>query len=754
MSRLKPDQLLQILYGSAQEVTETRGQQKDTKITRYRDGEGNWRVRKTYSPFLEHMQDRELEILQKIGVELEGLELQHTASATLPTIDPATWDRGIDLAWYGFDLEDWLRMFSARDAQNLAQWRNAGFLLQLLRAALLSLRGLHMLQIVHCNIRTDKLCLVGRFHKEAKMVGLAPDSLVLIGMGIAVVKQDFSRLLKLDFRNEFDGQPAYWKSRALREAHAKLAAGRMDGVHFSCAMDYASLGRVIERHLQELARQAGQGDWQSLPAGDPAQVACLGQIVREMTDEDKPVSEPLRWLGAIDAALGKTPRERAWLLRLTPNHESQTLPPSYEDGRASLFVIPPRFERAEWFATNGLAAVMVNDKYGYINTRGEEVIPLRFSYAEDFAANGLAIVKRDADCKEEIRGFALRIAGWGGYAGCVNAKGEEVVPLRFKVIGRFAANGLALVELNGKYGYVNEKGEEVIPLRFDGASDFAANGLALFQADGKYGYINEKGEEVIKPRFSKADDFVNGLALFKVDDKYGYINEMGEEITLSRFDKASRFAANGLARVMVHDEQRHTIKNGYINAKGEEVIPLRFNETCDFAHGLAAAEVDGCYGYIDEKGEWIIKPRFYKARDFAADGLAVIMAREKMGIRSGYIDRSGEFVIEPRFHDARDFAANGLAVISVFTRREDGRSSSLSGYIDRSGEFVIEPRFDWADDFDHKLARVKLGGHHTCINEKGEAVIPSFRKFVTGAFAHGLVPVFAGKWGYIKIPEN
>jgi hypothetical protein len=35
----------------------------------------------------------------------------------------------------------------------------------------------------------------------------------------------------------------------------------------------------------------------------------------------------------------------------------------------------------------------VKDKYGYINEKGEEVIPPRFDDAQPFAANGLAAVR-------------------------------------------------------------------------------------------------------------------------------------------------------------------------------------------------------------------------------------------------------------------------------------------------------------------------------------------------------------------------
>ena len=52
--------------------------------------------------------------------------------------------------------------------------------------------------------------------------------------------------------------------------------------------------------------------------------------------------------------------------------------------------IPIRFDEADGFS-EGLAAVKVKDRWGYINTDGEMVIPPRFFRATSFV-DGLALV--------------------------------------------------------------------------------------------------------------------------------------------------------------------------------------------------------------------------------------------------------------------------------------------------------------------------------------------------------------------------
>ena len=57
------------------------------------------------------------------------------------------------------------------------------------------------------------------------------------------------------------------------------------------------------------------------------------------------------------------------------------------------FIIPiGMYDKINQFYDNGLAAVEVDSKYGFINTKGELVIPLMYDYAFGFS-DGLAEVK-------------------------------------------------------------------------------------------------------------------------------------------------------------------------------------------------------------------------------------------------------------------------------------------------------------------------------------------------------------------------
>ena len=192
--------------------------------------------------------------------------------------------------------------------------------------------------------------------------------------------------------------------------------------------------------------------------------------------------------------------------------------------------------------SDGLAAVELNDKFGFIDKTGREVIPLIYDNAYSFS------------------------------------------------------NGFAVVALNGKYGFIDETGREVIPFKYDGAKAFS-EGLARVLLKNKYGYIDENGKEVIPFKYDFGYNFFEGFARVILNDKYGFIDKTGRELTPCKYDYANDFS-EGLATVKLNG------KFGYIDTTGKEVIPLIYDYASEFSAGLASAELNGNWGYLDKQGNW------------------------------------------------------------------------------------------------------------------------------------------------------
>ena len=193
-------------------------------------------------------------------------------------------------------------------------------------------------------------------------------------------------------------------------------------------------------------------------------------------------------------------------------------------------------------------------KWGYSISFGEcskdSIITPKFDVAEKFGYNGLAKVSRNDK--------------WG----YVNLKGEEVIPLHFDEVGDFDF-GLVPVRLNNKWGYFNAQGQIAVPITFDAVSGIWRNELSAVQLRGKWGYVNPRGDTVIKPSFDKATEFREGSAKVEVNRKWGTINTAGNVIISPAFDAIFSTADSRLLLVSLNQ------KYGYLDSKGKEIIPTR-----------------------------------------------------------------------------------------------------------------------------------------------------------------------------------
>ncbi|MCH3882975.1 MULTISPECIES: DUF4852 domain-containing protein [Tenacibaculum] len=91
----------------------------------------------------------------------------------------------------------------------------------------------------------------------------------------------------------------------------------------------------------------------------------------------------------------------------------------------------------------GLARIQINEKYGFINTKGQVVIPPLYDRVASRFESGLAWVKRN------------------GKYGFVNTRGKVVIPIKYDNVRNFLKrqNGITMVELNRKQFYINLKGQ-------------------------------------------------------------------------------------------------------------------------------------------------------------------------------------------------------------------------------------------------------------------------------------------------------
>lgn len=153
-------------------------------------------------------------------------------------------------------------------------------------------------------------------------------------------------------------------------------------------------------------------------------------------------------------------------------------------------VIQPTFDNAEMFS-EGLSAVKVGDKYGFIDEKGNYVLPLR-PYE---------------------------------YLGSVHS-------------------GLAGFRTNDKYGFINTEGKEIIKPQFEWVDEFSEQ-LCVVRIDNgkpgtcKHGYIDKTEKIIIDLQFQYATKFENGQAKFELNNLWGTIGITGKIIEQAKHNSAT-----------------------------------------------------------------------------------------------------------------------------------------------------------------------------------------------------------------------
>jgi len=180
---------------------------------------------------------------------------------------------------------------------------------------------------------------------------------------------------------------------------------------------------------------------------------------------------------------------------------------------------------------DGLVAVRIGHRWGYMNTLGKIVIPTRYEQAVEFQ-EGLAAASRDS--KYYI----------------VNTSGEEtlIVGSPIALIRHFSEK-LAPFDNGTHFGFINAEGKVGIQPIYKGVGYFHDRiAWARDDRSGLIGFLNTKGEWVFKPQFSYV---INPhpdsrWVRCKREEHWMYVNPQGQELTVTDCDAWGDFA-DGLA---------------------------------------------------------------------------------------------------------------------------------------------------------------------------------------------------------------
>lgn len=284
-------------------------------------------------------------------------------------------------------------------------------------------------------------------------------------------------------------------------------------------------------------------------------------------------------------------------------------------------------------------------------------------------------------------------------------------------------------------------GQEIIPKAFERAMPFS-QGLAAVQVRGKFGFIDAGGAIAIKPQFELAGEFRHGLAEVVVNDRSNIIDSSGHFIVEPKFnvalplnpeivllsegplDKGLKYIRLGRAALGMPPKlgvfsgktefRFYRIRHGWLSADrfnfqyfdkpGGDLIWARTEPEWPWTLLGQGRK----WGLLRTDGKWIIDPKYERVRPLS-DGLAVVT---KDGELWGAVDQSGEQVAQLKFKGLTDFT-NGFAItrrsrssepfskkrmqnrrLNVLGLGNEGFSREMVGLVDRQGNVVGDRYFD------------------------------------------------------------
>ncbi|WDV46330.1 WG repeat-containing protein [Clostridiaceae bacterium M8S5] len=398
--------------------------------------------------------------------------------------------------------------------------------------------------------------------------------------------------------------------------------------------------------------------------------------------------------------------------------------------------------------TNGITPIAVyntktdNEYYGFINNiDGGYVLPI-YQYldmnGDEYFSGGLEPVK-----KNDRFGF-------------INIKGETVIDFIYDEARAFK-DGLAVIKKDGLYGYINLKGDIIIPPTYQQASNFFEdmNVAVVELSNKKQALIDKKGnikisfdnlELILNKDSDKYSPYLvitnkNKKALLKIEN--GMIKYMTDFLYDSLYE-------NGLIFNYTKNNNNSNSESGIINDNGqafyEEKHPTPENQSIVYEpidNHYIIRNNEGLVGLADKNKNIIIEPQFYSIHplDKKATYWCVITKDSKNAV----IDGNGNYVLEPL-----DATVSPLQEKSSFCIVENYNSTNINKrlfdlknkkYIGKNFEHI----YSLGEDFVVMIDNNKSG----LMNKDGEFVIEPYNNFIYNEHSNGYIIKSNDKGSYI-----
>lgn len=289
-----------------------------------------------------------------------------------------------------------------------------------------------------------------------------------------------------------------------------------------------------------------------------------------------------------------------------------------------------------------------------------------------------------------------------GKWGCINTKGDIIIPLEFDYIQRFDDDSTAMAKKENNYGVIDKNGKTLIPFEYAGLRGFSSGVCCAKNKQNKWGAINHKNEIVFPFEFEDLSYYPkNGYAIAKKGEFRALLSPEGKQLTDYEFEWTSYLFEERAVGVGKNG------KSGILDAKGHWLLPLN-DWKIDFdEQGLVQVIQDNKIGFVNEKGKFVIPITYKDAKMCAERGTILLQNTET---KWGVFDIYGAMIQSFTWTDlAENFHGKLIAA-----RNANGKW----GYINSKGKTVIPFKYDQVTDLDGDKAEGEIKGKTKILTHK------------------------------------
>ena len=331
-----------------------------------------------------------------------------------------------------------------------------------------------------------------------------------------------------------------------------------------------------------------------------------------------------------------------------------------------------------------LMPAKLNNRWGYISSKGEEVLTCR--YDTTFAFNG-----------------NLACVGYDNSMGVINREGLwQIRPSadHITIISptRFIARN------KNSFQLLDETGQVLFSTPH--ALHPVEGGLLEINAQMQYGLFDYDGKRLTPTEYERISDLKEGIVfLARKDGRKGILSKNGKKFIAEgpkTFDRLFSMHEDFLA-VEIDQQQ------GFVDTEGRLRISNRYDSVTHFSDGFAAVQLMGRWGYIDKIERLRIQPLYEQAGPFE-DGMGII---SKNGYK-GLINKKGEEVIKAEYEDITSLKSGRYLIVK----------NGKVGITDKNANTLVTAKYDSIQDLKNGFFLVTRSGKKGLINYQGVSTIP------------------------------